>query len=519
MATGRGWVHQQYSDRLQRDKIGPVMTPLCLPSQPRQTNPQARPCSSSKVSTAFSVKAIPREKKYAGTSKMVRKSSHNTQYMESIPSEILHKILSYLDPISLLCIGSVNKRLYQLSNDNLIWYKFYSSLSPLRSSSWKLKSVDTAAERLSVTTVEDKLSCYWKNTYINQMITGRKTRICQILKSVNKNTGIPANIEKAVKMSGLIWAINFKDRSGKENVIEQMDISYSDTSLTVVWYGLVWPSLGSLAKLQLHGVTPVLFDKCMFPTKNGPRRCSLIAECDLRDLRSCGVPIGEDTLVRLIRLSPNLLLGLWKKGSEIAFVMATLHYHQLLEMSTFGSANSPYIPPPHIPILDDIDSEYGLHGYQLHIDMHSGPRTYLCGTFRGLYCRKDYIRNGFLRLTVIGLKNNKQHAPLAGNVGLFWRTDTFEGNIQNCFMMDITVLDETEKPFWCTSAPVNLQASKTSDGLYDFMGQNYYLCYEDSMGKVHIELVWMKETEEYYIVNLVLYLRKEKVNSWFGTYY
>ncbi|KAM4704999.1 F-box only protein 15 [Rhinophrynus dorsalis] len=454
-----------------------------------------------------------------------------------IPSELLLKIFEYLDPVSLLCVGSVNKHFYQLSKDNifvsddsqdsvssgycacLIWYKIYSSYSARRSSSWKPKCVDTIAEKLNNTVLEDMQAGYWKNSYINELITGRMYSISLIFNSVKRYSGVPTNMEKAVRISGLTWAITFKDGSGKESVFEPTDISFRHTSLTVFWEGLVWPSVGRLTTVQLHGVMPVLFDKCLLRSKNQPRRRSLICEYDIRDLTKSSEFLGSDRLVKLVHLKPGILLGLWKKNSEIAFVMATLHYHQLIETSTLGSSDSTYEILPHVPIVDDIDPNYGLHGYQLHIDMHSGPRTYLCGSYRGLFCRKDYIKDGFLRLSVIGMKNNKEHAPLVGQVGLFWKTQTFEGNIQNCFMMDVTVLDETEKPFWCFSTPVQLHNPKISEALYDFMGQNVLLRYQDSVGRVKAELVWMKETEEYYIINLVIYLSTEKVNSWFGTNY
>lgn len=85
--------------------------------------------------------------------------------------------------------------------------------------------------------------------------------------------------------------------------------------------------------------------------------------------------------------------------------------------------------------------------------------------------------------------------------------------------MDVTLLDEYGKPFWCFSSPVCIQSSsRPSDGP-NFLGETYYVDYVDSEGKVHVELLWLQETEEYLIVSLVLYLRVAKVNHWFGTKY
>lgn len=46
------------------------------------------------------------------------------------------------------------------------------------------------------------------------------------------------------------------------------------------------------------------------------------------------------------------------------------------------------------PRLDDTP-EYGLHGYQLHVDMHSGGIFYLCSTFRNLFTKKGDTKLGF----------------------------------------------------------------------------------------------------------------------------
>lgn len=81
--------------------------------------------------------------------------------------------------------------------------------------------------------------------------------------------------------------------------------------------------------------------------------------------------------------------------------------------------------------------------------------------------------------------------------------------------MDMTLLDECGKPLWCFSSPVCMRSSGPSDGP-NFLGQTYYVDYVDAEGKVHAELVWIKETEEYFIVSLVLRLRVAAISHWFG---
>ncbi|KAJ7403024.1 F-box only protein 15 isoform X3 [Pitangus sulphuratus] len=172
-----------------------------------------------------------------------------------------------------------------------------------------------------------------------------------------------------------------------------------------------------------------------------------------------------------------------------------------------------YAPPLNKPAFDDIDPEYGLHDYSLHLEMHGRSCTYLRGTFRNLFCRKGDIANGYLRVTVVSLKDNRKHLPLIGTLGLSWETDVFKGNVKDCYMMNLTLLDEIGEPFWCFSAPVHVELSSRTSGLYDYMGHIYTTNYADSEGKVCVKLIWLEETKEYIIVNLVLYVSTKKVNN------
>nr|XP_012423461.1 PREDICTED: F-box only protein 15 [Odobenus rosmarus divergens] len=436
--------------------------------------------------------------------------------LERMPSEILLKIFSYLDAVTLLCAGCVNRRFYHLANDNFIWIRIYSTAFSPKRSNWKVNSAETTAVSMNLLSVEDKEAGYWKKEYITKQRTSVKAALAQVLQPVNPYTGLPVKTKEALRISGLGWVIILKEKNGKEYIMEHVDLSINDSSVTIMWYGKNWPQLATLSTLDLCGVMPVFMDRSKTPSKNGPRWHSLIAKYNLSNLTESTM-IGWDRLIRIFCLHPGLLVGLWKREEELAFVMANLHFHHLVEKSTLGSATVPYELPPHTPLLDD-NPECGLHGYQLHVDMHSAGIFYMCGTFRSLFTKKGSIENGYVKLVVISFKNNTEHLPLIGKVGLSWRTDVFDGCIKSCSIMDVTLLDEYGKPFWCFSSPVCMRSSGPSDGP-NFLGHTYYVDYVDSEGKVHMELVWIKETEEYFIVSLVLYLRIAKINHWFGTTY
>ncbi|XP_047381893.1 F-box only protein 15 isoform X2 [Sciurus carolinensis] len=318
------------------------------------------------------------------------KSSSCSVSLDRMPSEILLKIFSYLDAVSLLCAGCVSRRFYHLANDNFIWIRIYSTVFSPKKSNWKVNSVEETAVSVSVLSVEDKEAGYWKKEYIAKQITSVKAALAQVLQPVSPYTGLPVKTKEALRISGLGWAIVLKEKSGKEYIMQHVDLSLNDTSVTVVWYGKNWPCLATLSTLDLCGVTPVFMDRHKPPPKNGPRWHSLIAKYDLSHLTESTM-IGCDRLVQIFCLQPGLLVGLWKKEEELAFVMANLHFHHLVERSTLGSASIPYEPPLHSPFLDD-NPEYGLHGYQLHVDMHGGGVFYLCGTFRNLFTKKEVPR-------------------------------------------------------------------------------------------------------------------------------
>ncbi|NWR75417.1 FBX15 protein, partial [Centropus unirufus] len=437
----------------------------------------------------------------------------------SMPSEMLMKIFSYLDAGSLLCVGCVNKHFYHLANDNGIWLKIYSNCFAPKRTAWVTKSEQAETVSSGCAALHNTKPGYWKKEYIFKQITAVKTRVMKLVKPVDPYTGLPCRNKEAIKDSGLSWIVVLKDRAGKEHVMEKTSLSFKDTSVTISWYSTSWPCLDVLSTLKLFGVIPLLPDQSRASSKNGPHHYSLIAEYHLADLTESSVALGADKLVQLFSLNPGLIVGLWKEKNEIAFVMASLHYHQLLERSILGSATVQYTPPPNKPVLDD-DPEYGLHIYDLHLDMHGGSCTFLCGTFKNLFGRKgNDIENGYLRLTVVSLKDNTKHLPLTGTAGFSWETDVFKGNVKDCYMMDVTLLDDAGKPFWCFSAPVHIKPSSKASDLFDYMGHIYTTDYEDSEGKVCVELVWLEETKEYFIVNLVLYISVKKVNKWCGTKY
>lgn len=82
-------------------------------------------------------------------------------------------------------------------------------------------------------------------------------------------------------------------------------------------------------------------------------------------------------------------------------------------------------------------------------------------------------------------------------------------------MLTLTVLAEARTPFWCVSAPVAMTKSKHEEVSYARKGESFLMEYQDSEGKLEIELEWTEEQKQFVIVSLILFLSISKVNRYF----
>lgn len=83
--------------------------------------------------------------------------------------------------------------------------------------------------------------------------------------------------------------------------------------------------------------------------------------------------------------------------------------------------------------------------------------------------------------------------------------------------MSLTLLDEFGAPFWCVSSPVSMAPGQTPV-CYDYTGEHFLAWYEDSGGKVEMQLVWTGE-QKFVLVSLVVFVPVGKLNNHFGRDY
>uniref|UniRef100_A0A8C4RU21 F-box protein 15 n=1 Tax=Erpetoichthys calabaricus TaxID=27687 RepID=A0A8C4RU21_ERPCA len=373
-----------------------------------------------------------------------------------------------------ICASRQSFALHIIFTFSAVWYEMYTSSLPT-SRMWKRKDVEIAGETLGATSVYEKPDGFWKREYIRKIVINTRNKLKNQLKDINPYTGLPAKTKQVLRLEYMyvfvyIFYLNY------QQILRNLYFACK------VLYICGWPSL--------------------------------LSTYDLADHKSA-VVIGSDKLIKVVLLPPGLLIGVWK---VLAFFMASLHFHKLIEKCTLGTLSCPYTEPMKPPVYDDIDPENGLHGYKLHFELHDSRKQFISGCFYQLFCRKNNIQNGFLRVSVIDIKDLSQHIAVSGRVGIKWNTEALKSVIQDSCFMDLTVLDEAQNPFWCVSTPVSLKSSHQSIA-YDYVGQYYIVSFQDSCGKVQMELVWLEEQEQFFIINLVLYISTEKVNMHFGTQY
>ncbi|XP_029978625.1 F-box only protein 15 [Sphaeramia orbicularis] len=450
------------------------------------------------------------------TSKRAYKSSpaSSQNLMERMPSEVLIKILSYLDAGALFSMSYVNKFFNQLANDNALWSDIFIREFG-KNKKWMPKSVDDLSTKDSTMEVQEKAAGYWKQQYFKTVAAYVMKKWKRHLGVISRHTGLPSQTERVLRNLCVTWELTVSDESGHDSTFEQSWSQFSETCVFLCWGGGCLPNYQQISTLQLHGVRRIALN-CSSLNKPGWR--SLMMNLDMDAVTKNAQVIGQDRLVQLILLQPGVTVGVWEDQDSVAFVMFTLHFHRLVEKSIQGSSVCSYVEPLVKPPFDDIDPEYGLHGYHLHITLHNISCEIMSRSFSQLFCRRAQICDGLIQLTAISRTNLSQHTPLSGRITLPWRCEALQGTVENCCIMSLTLLDEFEKPFWCVSSPVSMKIEK-SDVSYDYDSEQFLIHYKDTDGQVKMDVVHMKEQRQFVLINLDVYVATCKVNNHFGRNY
>uniref|UniRef100_A0A3B3XH62 F-box domain-containing protein n=1 Tax=Poecilia mexicana TaxID=48701 RepID=A0A3B3XH62_9TELE len=386
-----------------------------------------------------------------------------------LPLEILDKILSYLDAYALFNMSHTNKLFYQLASNNVLWKKLY--IADICNNE-KQKARIVNVQLLSKKT-RDHAAGYWKELHVKTVAHCEMKKWKRLLGPINSHTGLPSQTEQVLRNLRVTWELTVTDMSGRESTLELSWSRFSETSLTLCWCGGDrLPNYEEIFSLQLHGVRRIAFS------------CP-----SLKKLRQLQHP----------------------DGGSVAFIIFTLHFYKLVERSTRGSHDwQPIVQPP----FDDIDPEYGLHGYKLHIVLHNTVCKLMSESFSQLF---SHISDGWIQLTAISRADSSQHIQLSGKPVLPWRCEALQGTVENCCIMSLTLLDEFGNQFGRVTTPISMEPEEAAVS-YDYDGEHYLIQHEDSNIQAKMQLVKMT-AKKYFVVSLVVYVSVLFVNKHFSRDY
>ncbi|XP_054615678.1 F-box only protein 15-like isoform X2 [Dunckerocampus dactyliophorus] len=406
--------------------------------------------------------------------------------LDRLPSEILMKILSHLDPASLMSLSHVNKLFHRLANDDVAWCKIYMAAFPAET--WRLKSTDNAAGRAEP---QEGSSGGWKKKYLWKMGGEHLGKWGRELGDVNPFTGLPQKTEWILR--NIVWELTVLDVFGRVVTPDISRVSFFSTSVTLCWSGnhaIQYPHISSIR------LCAVRRDALRRPS---PLWGSLIWRVDTGSRPDYF--LGKDRLVQVMRLSPGLVLGFWRGRKSVAFIMVNLHLHRLVERSLLGSPVSPYWEPE-----GEWRGDLMVRTYALHFVLHNSVSEVMVAYFHPLVCKSD--GDYLVKLRAISTTNLSQHRLLLGPLNLPWESEALEGSVEMCCVMVLTLQEEVHKPLWCVSTPVCVKTAR-KPACSDYVGKHFLLDYKDVHGKVRVSLVWLKEQKQFFIVSLVVRLFKD----------
>ncbi|CAL8319256.1 unnamed protein product [Boreogadus saida] len=369
--------------------------------------------------------------------------------IQRLPLEVLGKILHYLDASSLFCISHVNKFFNRLANDDIIWLKLYVSEIGEGGKVWRPKGPvgntavpgrRSAAAAAVLAGAEEapprRAPGHWKRRYLTERAGYDVSEWLRDLRAISPYTGLPSQTESLLRKRRVAWELTLTPRAGRAAAaFEPSQVRFFPSSVAVCWSHSRWPPCSQVAALQVHAVVRVAL--AAVPRLQRPGWRSLLGSFDGEELSERSPLVGHDALVKVLVLQGllvgvwrGLLVGVWRGTTSIAFVIACFHFHRLVERCLLGSSICPYSGAVNKAPFDDIDPEYGLHGYTLHMVLHSTVAEIMSGQFSRLFCRKAQIQNGHIELVAISRADLSQHTPLSGDISLPWRCEGLEGTLE-----------------------------------------------------------------------------------------
>ena len=432
--------------------------------------------------------------------------------LENLPDEMLLNIMTYLSPTDILSMSCVNSRWFSLANDNSLWHEMY------------LKFITSKNHKQTFNAKVNNEPYFWKQKFLSACLKMNSSKVdLTKLKKIDRFTGLPSATEKTIRSISARWVLSIVGRDGKEIQHNfHNDLFYFSMAMSVRWYNMQMPQVSEMKEVRIYAARPIIFDKGKV-SPNSPCQRILVQSTELHWNKwvSDHSPVVEDESISVYSIPPGLILAFWKNGDGLAFFTASFHYHGLVKRCIMGTSTSAYVCPVVKIPRDDIDSEYGLHGYSCTIELRNQRKSFWSQQWSGLHCRKQDIGGGHARFQLIDPSISYQRSSFTEKIVMPWKTELFTGKIFNFCFMDCTLLDENGNPMWCFSEAELLKKEDAGNTRYDYDGSDLMKLehLDADRGRLSVICIWEESTGQYFVIDAWLDLSIGFINHWFHTHY
>ncbi|KAK2559692.1 F-box only protein 15 [Acropora cervicornis] len=294
-----------------------------------------------------------------------------------LPDEILLKIFKFLTPSELLVCAQVCHQWTTVTKESSLW-------KPLLP-----KFPKQVRNSLTFEETQEK-DFNWKEEIIKRCKNARNKEVLNLRKRKKKSpyTGLPNETSQSLKphlLGDARWKLCITDSSGKQHWSDADSFNLFASSVCIRWYTLQLPPLSKLKMLQVFAFLPVFYHRNWTPHAN-----------------------------RGHYFERQTLMYKWSHHSKY---FSSWNLGCLLECIFQCRI---FVPPPHKPVQDDIDPNYGLHSYSATIELRNHLNVIWGRQYRELYqmCIGDtYVCLG---------GRGGEHGSFEKRLSLPWKTELFK---------------------------------------------------------------------------------------------
>jgi hypothetical protein len=238
-----------------------------------------------------------------------------------------------------------------------------------------------------------------------------------------------------------------------------------------------------------------------------------------------------DDPLTLIEVGEGVLLG--ALDGEVGFIMVSLAHAEVLHAFLVD------IHPPHRVILDDVDSEYGLHDYTCSVSIRHAGRVYWSQSYQHIHYTKtgdSYSAYGpsvaaSATQAVFVVKENtlardgyNAGHPFSYTPSFPWSAAHFSGKLEDICVVDFTIWDEHSQPVWALSRAVVCERLRpiANDYGHEVMGDEELfrvVVAQPETGCLALELLVVPARQTSTVLSVDFRLDLAFIDTKFGTQY